>query len=80
VMRRVLSRGVGMAGIGAALGLAIAFFGARALRAMVFGISTQDPVTYVAVTVVILAVALAAAALPARRASRVDPVTTLREG
>ncbi|MDX1396639.1 MAG: FtsX-like permease family protein, partial [Gemmatimonadota bacterium] len=80
VMRRVLGRGLRVAGFGAALGLALAFVGSRALGAMVYGISTRDPLTYVAVTALILGVALAATALPARRASRVDPVGTLREG
>jgi putative ABC transport system permease protein len=66
-------------GIGIALGLVAAVAGARVLRALVYEVSATDPLTYVAVPVVVVAVAVLAAMIPARRASRVDPVTVLRD-
>ena len=63
---------------GAAIGLAAAWAGARLLRGLVFGISATDPLTFAAQTALILAVCALAAYLPARRASRLDPVQALR--
>jgi len=48
------------------------------LRSLLFGVSAADPLIYVAVTLVLAAAALVACWLPARRASRVDPIVTLR--
>ena len=65
-------------GVGIALGLVAAVAGARVLRALVYEVSATDPLTFVAVPVLVIAVAVLAAMIPARRASRVDPVTVLR--
>ena len=65
-------------GVGIALGLVAAVAGARVLRALVYEVSATDPLTFVAVPVLVVAVAVLAAMIPARRASRVDPVTVLR--
>jgi ABC-type lipoprotein release transport system permease subunit len=51
---------------------------ARALRAFLFGIGTGDPMTFAAVALLLLVVALAASYIPSRRALRVDPVVALR--
>jgi putative ABC transport system permease protein len=51
---------------------------ARALSALVFGVPVRDPLTFAAVAGLLLVVALAACAIPARRASRLDPVEALR--
>jgi len=67
---------VGLAGIAAGAASAAALSGA--LSALVFGVSPRDPTTYVVVTVLLAAVALAACALPAARASRLDPMIALR--
>jgi predicted permease len=78
VMRMVLSEVARLAAIGLAVGLPLCFVLARAVRGQLFGISEYDPLTLCAVCGVILAVALASSALPARRAMRVDPMVALR--
>jgi len=64
------------------IGLGTGLFGAwmlsRVLSSQLFGITAQDPVTYVTVALLLGTVALAATWLPARRATRVDPMTSLR--
>jgi len=74
----VIRQGVGHAVAGIALGLAAAFVLSRFLESLLFGIVTTDPVTYVGVPILLTAVAALAAYLPARRATRVDPVQALR--
>jgi putative ABC transport system permease protein len=64
--------------MGAAVGLTIAVAATRMLRAFLFEVSSMDPATVAAVTALVIAVALAASLFPARRAMRVDPVTSLR--
>jgi ABC-type antimicrobial peptide transport system permease subunit len=63
---------------GMAFGLAGALAGGRVLRSLLFGVGPGDPVTFVAVTFFLVAVALAAIYLPARRAARSDPMVALR--
>jgi ABC-type lipoprotein release transport system permease subunit len=48
------------------------------MRSVVFGVTTHDPVTFVVLPIAVMTIALAAAYFPARRAARVDPVTTMR--
>jgi ABC-type antimicrobial peptide transport system permease subunit len=60
--------------LGAASSLALA----RTLRGLLFGVTATDPLTYLAMPVVLTLVALAAGYLPARRASRIDPAIALR--
>ena len=64
--------------VGIAVGIGAAVAGVRVLRGLVYGVSAADPLTFVAVPIVVTAVAVLAAAIPARRASRVDAVTVLR--
>jgi putative ABC transport system permease protein len=64
--------------VGVAIGLAVAFWSARFLEALLFGVRPNDPATLASVAALFLAVALLAAYVPARRATRVDPVTALR--
>ena len=78
VMALVMRRGVALAAIGITVGLIGAFAGARYLQSMLFGIEPRDPATFVAVAMVFAVVATAAAYLPARRATRVDPIVALR--
>ena len=66
--------------LGVALGTATALIAARSMRSMVFGITTSDPAVYTGVAVTIAVVAGAASYFPARRASRTDPLVTLRDG
>ncbi len=67
-------------GAGVVAGLVLGVVAARGLEEMLFGITAADPGTLAAVTVLLLAVATTAAWLPARRASRLDPVEALRDG
>ena len=64
--------------VGIVVGIGAAAAGVRLLRGLVYGVSAADPLTFVVVPVVVTAVAVLAAAIPARRASRVDAVTVLR--
>jgi putative ABC transport system permease protein len=61
-----------------AIGLAGSFGVARVLSSLLYGISPLDPVTYVGTSLLLAAVALLACYLPARRATRVDPIVALR--
>ena len=76
--RMILRRGAKLIALGAGAGLGGAFLTSRLLTSLVFGISTLDPVTFIGVPVSLVAVALLASYLPARRATRVDPMTVLR--
>ena len=78
VLRLVLRRGLILAAIGIALGLAGAAGLSRSLTAMLYGLTPLDPTTYVAVTGLFAAVAALASYLPARRAARVDPLVAIR--
>jgi ABC-type lipoprotein release transport system permease subunit len=68
-----------LAGTGAVWGLLVALAGARLLRSLLFGVSPTDPLTLATVTATLILVALAAAYLPARRATRADAAAMLRE-
>ena len=74
----VVRQGFVVAMIGVAIGSAISFGSARLLRGMVFGITEHDPMTFVAVGAVLTLVAVAASYVPARRATRIDPLAALR--
>ena len=78
VMRPVVREGMTLALIGVGLGLAGALATTKLLSSYLFGIGATDPLTFVAVAVLLLLVALAASYLPSRRALRVDPLTALR--
>jgi predicted permease len=79
VLRRVVGHGAMLAAAGLAIGAIGARFATRALSSQLFGVSPTDPGTFVAVAGVLLLVAVAASYIPARRATRVDPLTALRE-
>jgi len=74
----VLMRGATVAGLGMLIGLAGAFGLSRLLESLVFGVSTQDPTVFIGVALVLALVVLAAGYLPARRATKVDPLEALR--
>ena len=78
VLAQVLRSGMTLVSIGVATGILLTSWAAGLLDGMLFGVSSRDPVIYVAVAIVIAAVALAATLLPARRAATVDPLRTLR--
>jgi putative ABC transport system permease protein len=79
IVSMLLGRGLGLAGLGAVIGLGAALMLSGVLRTQLFGVSATDILTYVAVTVTLMAVAGVACYLPARRATQVDPMIALRE-
>jgi len=79
VLQMVLSHGAKMAVVGVAIGIGAAFGLTRLMTKLLFGVTAEDPMTFSAVTVLLIFVALWACYLPARRAMRVDPMTVLRE-
>jgi putative ABC transport system permease protein len=79
VLRMVLSQGLRLTVLGVLAGLAAAFAMSRVLGSLLFGVKPTDPLTIAAVVGLISAVALAACYLPARGATRVDPMLVLRE-
>jgi len=78
VLRLVLGQGLWLAGAGALVGLVAAFLLGRAVSALLFGVQAVDPVTFTGVPLVLIGVALLACYIPARRATRVDPIIALR--
>jgi putative ABC transport system permease protein len=79
ILALVLGQGLRTAGIGLAIGLAASLVLARYLQSLLFGVTAHDATVFAGVTVVLLAVAAAACCLPARRATRIDPMEALRE-
>jgi predicted permease len=78
VLRRVVRHGVALAAVGIGIGLAASLAVTRLLGAMLYDVKPGDPITLVAVTLMLMLVALAACYIPARRATRVDPLVALR--
>ncbi|HEV3056914.1 MAG TPA: ABC transporter permease [Vicinamibacterales bacterium] len=78
VRRLVVGQAIRMGAVGLGIGLAGAFVVARSLGSLLYGVGPGDPATFTGVSAMLLAVMLLAAYLPARRATRVDPMTALR--
>jgi putative ABC transport system permease protein len=78
MLELILGRGLRLALLGIAVGLLGAFVLTRYLSSLLFGVQSKDPLTFAAVAVLLLLVALAACYVPARRAMRVDPIVSLR--
>ena len=78
VFRLILGRGLALAVIGAVGGVGAALWLTRVMETLLFSVSRTDPVTFIAVPLALVAVALLACYIPARRAMRVDPVVALR--
>jgi putative ABC transport system permease protein len=78
IVRMILGQGMGLALVGVVIGVATAFGLTSAVKSFLFGVTPDDPATYIAVAAVLATSALAACYLPARRAAQVDPLRALR--
>jgi putative ABC transport system permease protein len=78
VLRLIVSQGFKLVLLGLAIGLVGAFMLMRVIASLLFGVTTKDPATFAAVAVVLAFVALLACYIPARRATRLDPLRALR--
>lgn len=74
----VIGQGMMLACLGVLLGIGGAFWLSRFLASFLFGVKTWDPIAFIAAPLVLIAVALIAVWIPAKRATRVDPMTALR--
>src|SRR5258708_3609154 len=79
ILRMVVREGFLLAVIGTGTGLVASFFAVRLIRGLLFGVGITDPITFVTVPLMMIAVALLASYVPARRATRVDHMVVLRE-
>jgi putative ABC transport system permease protein len=78
VLQMTVKQALKLVSVGMMIGLAAAFLLTRVLASLLFGISATDPITFIGISVVLLAVAILASYVPALRATRVDPITALR--
>jgi ABC-type antimicrobial peptide transport system permease subunit len=79
VLRMVLGQGMRTILVGVAVGIVGSFVLTRAVSSLLFGVTATDPVTFGGVTLLLVAVALLACYIPARRATKIDPIVALRD-
>jgi predicted permease len=78
VLRMILKEGGMLLGMGLVLGVAGAFFAARVIQGLLFGVAPHDPATFIGVAVMMSVIGIVACWIPARRAARIDPAITMR--
>lgn len=79
VIRMIVARGLALTATGLVIGLVAAWLATRTMKNILYGVAATDPVTFASVAALLAIIALIACWAPARRASRVDPITVLRE-
>ncbi len=79
ILRMLLAQGVGMSVIGLVAGLVIAFATSSIVKKLLYNVSTTDPVIFLAVSSLLVAIALIASYVPSRRATKIDPIVSLRQ-
>ncbi len=79
IFQLVVGRGLALTVIGAGLGVAVALSVTRLMQSLLVGVSPTDPATFIVIAILFIAVAFMAAYVPARRATQVDPVVSLRQ-
>jgi putative ABC transport system permease protein len=79
ILQMILNRGLALALIGAAVGLVGALIVSRMMSGLLYGVSPNDPLTFISLPAVLVFVALVACYVPARRAMKIDPITALRD-
>jgi putative ABC transport system permease protein len=78
VLRLVVSQGISLALIGVAIGVTASLFLTKLMATLLFGVSVTDPITFVAISLLLIGVTTVASIVPARRAMKVDPMVALR--
>ena len=78
ILLLVLRKGMGLTLLGVVIGVAVALGATRLMSSLLFGVKAADPLTFTAVPLLLASVALLACYLPARRATKVDPLVALR--
>jgi len=78
VMKMVIGQGLALTGLGLVAGLGGALLTTRLMSSLLFGVSATDPVTFIVISIILVGVALGACFIPARRATKVDPMVALR--
>ena len=78
IFKLVIGRGVAMAFIGIVLGIAASLGLTRFLAGLLYGVTAVDPITFIVISILVLIVSVIASYIPARRATKVDPLVALR--
>jgi ABC-type antimicrobial peptide transport system permease subunit len=78
VLQMTVRQGLKLVGAGMILGMGAAFLLTRVMATLLYGVSATDPMTFIGISLVLLAVAILASYVPALRATKIDPITALR--